>query len=580
MNWMSFHDELHSSDMSEKELFFRMRRFVGWLFVKRRAAFALLCFVLVIWGTPLGLKWLLVQQLQHTLKREVTVQAVHVHPLSLSFSVDGLSVKNAEGGQWVGWQRLTVDVSAQSFIQRALILDALTLQSPRVSVVHLGQGRFDFSDLLEPSNDKDSKALPPFVLNEVSIHDGRLSLEDRPFQRSHTVENFKLVLPLVSSLSGKNGMTLTPELSATLNGAPLRLNGSLQPMSDTPDGVLALTVDGFDLSALQAYVPPTLPMRLVSGKLSADLKLQFNDVAGRMALLLNGSTQLQEVVLTDVRDRALLSFKTLALSLSPSDVLAGPVLISSMMLDGPQAAVRIHTDGQVNWLAALPLGQPEQSQPTTASKAFTVQVDQFTLRGGAVDFADASVKPVVQTRITDMNAVLTNISTQPDAQADVALKANLGPSAPLNVQVRVQPLHVTAFLDAKLQATGVDLTRFSGYAQKYLGYPLEKGKLSIEASYRIKEKQLQAENHVLIDHLTLGEQVSSPHAIDAPVSLGVSLLKNSSGQIDIDLPVSGAVDAPEFSFGGLVAQTIGNVLVKVVTAPVRAIGSWVSGDEK
>jgi Domain of Unknown Function (DUF748) len=131
-----------------------------------------------------------------------------------------------------------------------------------------------------------------------------------------------------------------------------------------------------------------------------------------------------------------------------------------------------------------------------------------------------------------------------------------------------------------LQATGVDLTRFSGYAQKYLGYSLNKGKLSVEASYRIRDKQMQAENHVLIDHLTLGEQVPGPHAIDAPVSLGVSLLKNSSGQIDIDLPVSGAVDAPEFSFGGLVAQTIGNVLVKVVTAPVRAIGSWVSGDEK
>lgn len=580
MNWMSFHDELHSFDMSEKELFFRMRRWVGWLFVKRRAALALLCFVLVIWGTPLGLKWLLVQQLQHTLKREVTVQAVHVHPLSLSFSVDGLSVKNAEGGQWVGWQRLTVDVSAKSFTQRALVLDALTLQSPHVSVVHLGQGRFDFSDLLEPANDKDSNALPPFVLHEVSIHDGRLSLEDRPFQRTHTVENFKLVLPLVSSLSGKNGMTLTPELSASVNGAPLLLTGSLQPLADVPDGVLSLTVDGFDLSALQAYMPPTLPMRLVSGKLSADLKLQFNDVAGRIALLLNGSSQLQEVVLNDVRDRALLSFKSLALSLSPSDVLAGPVTLSSVMLDGPQAVVRIHTDGQVNWLAALPPVQPEQSQPTTNSKAFSVQVDQFTLRGGAVDFSDTSVKPVVQTRITDMNAVLTNISTQPGAQADVALKANLGSSAPLNVQARVQPLNVTAFLDAKLQATGVDLTRFSGYAQKYLGYPLNKGKLSVEASYRIQNKQLQAENHVLIDHLTLGEQVPGPHAIDAHVSLGVSLLKNSSGQIDIDLPVSGAVDAPEFSFGGLVAQTIGNVLVKVVTAPVRAIGSWVSGDEK
>jgi uncharacterized protein involved in outer membrane biogenesis len=566
--------------MSEKELPLLQPLWLGLIAKHRRMAYAFLTVFALMWVTPLGLKWLLVQQLQHTLKREVTVHAVHVHPLSLSFSVDGLSVKNTEGGQLVGWQRLTVDVSAQSFIQRALILDALTLQSPHMSVVHLGQGRFDVSDLLAPSNDKDSNALPLFVLHEVTIHDGRLSLEDRPLQRTHTVENFKLVLPLVSSLSGKNGMTLTPELSATLNGAPLRLNGSVQPLSDTPGGVLALTVDAFDLSALQAYLPPTLPMRLASGKLSADLKLQLNDVAGRMALLLNGSTQLQEVVLNDVLDRALLSFKTLALSLSPSDVLAVQVTLSSVMLDGPQAVVRIHTDGQVNWLAALPPAQSEQTLPTTASKAFSVQVDQFTLRGGAVDFADTSVKPVVQTRLTDMSAVLKNINTQPGAQADVLLTANLGSSAPLNVQARVQPLNATAFLDAKLQATAVDLTRFSGYAQKYLGYSLNKGKLSVEASYRIRDKQLQAENHVLIDHLTLGEQVPGPHAIDAPVSLGVSLLKNSSGQIDIDLPVSGAVDAPEFSFGGLVAQTIGNVLVKVVTAPVRAIGSWVSGDEK
>jgi uncharacterized protein involved in outer membrane biogenesis len=566
--------------MSEKELFFRMRQWVFWLFVKRRAALALLCFALVMWGMPLGLKWFLVQQLQHTLKREVTVQAVHVHPLSLSLTVDGLSVKNAEGGQLAGWQRLTVDMSATSFAQRALVLDALTLQSPRVSVVHLGQGRFDVSDLLEPSNDSDSKVLPPFVLHEVSIHDGRLSLEDRPFQRTHTVENFKLVLPLASSLSGKNGMTLTPELSATLNGAPLRMNGSVQPFADAPDGVLALTVDAFDLSALQAYVPPTLPMHLASGKLSADLKLHFSDVAGRMALLLDGSTQLQDVALNDVHDRALLSFKSLALSFSPSNVLAGPVLINKVMLDSPQATVRIHTDGQVNWVAALPTSQSVQSEQATASKAFAMQVDQFTLRGGAVDFADASVKPAVQTRITDMNAVLNNISTQPGTQTDVTLKASLGSVAPLNVQARVQPLNVTAFLDAKLQVTGVDLTRFSGYAQKYLGYPLDKGKLSLEASYRIQDKQLQAENHVLIDHLTLGEQVPSPHAIDAPVSLGVSLLKNSSGQIDIDLPMSGSVDAPEFSFGGLVAQAIGNVLVKVINAPVRAVGSFVNTDEK
>jgi hypothetical protein len=175
---------------------------------------------------------------------------------------------------------------------------------------------------------------------------------------------------------------------------------------------------------------------------------------------------------------------------------------------------------------------------------------------------------------------MTNISTQPGAQAELALKANLGSAAPLQLQARVQPLDLTAFLDAKLQVSGMDLIQFSGYAQKYLGYPIHRGKLSMDASYRIQDKQLQADNHVVIDHLTLGEPVSSPHAIDVPVSLGVSLLTNSSGQIDIDLPMSGAVDAPAFSLGGLVAQTIGNTLVKVVTAPVRAVGSLLGSEDK
>jgi hypothetical protein len=175
---------------------------------------------------------------------------------------------------------------------------------------------------------------------------------------------------------------------------------------------------------------------------------------------------------------------------------------------------------------------------------------------------------------------VSHLSTQANTTADATLKAKLDGKATLDVQARTQPLNVTKFLDANLQARGVDLTRFSGYAQKYLGYPLHKGKLTLEASYRIRDKQLHGDHHVLIDQLTLGEPLPSPHAIDAPVSLGVSLLKNSSGQIDIDLPVSGAVDAPEFSFGGLVAQTIGNVLVKIVTAPVRAIGSLIDADEK
>ena len=546
---MSFACELHSLYMSVKELSFQPRRWLVWLSVKRGMVLTLLCIFGVMWATPLGLKWLLVHQLQHALKREVSVQAVQLHPMSLSIDVQGLSIQNTQGGELAGWQRLTGDVSAQSFAQRALVLDALTLHGPRVSVVHLGQDRFDFSDLLDGPTTSNDKALPPFVLHEVSIHNGRITLEDRSHQRTHSIENFNLTLPWVSSLAAHNGLALRPELSATFNGAPVHLGGTVQPLADTPEGALALTVDAFDLASLQAYVPNTLPLHLASGKLSADLKLQLATLDGRTALLLNGTARVQDVTLYDARDHALASFKTLDLSLSQSDVLARSLVFSDVMLDAPKVSVRMDAVGELNWHAAMPPTQAEPTQPQ--SPAFALQVNRFTLRGGLVDFADASVKPAVQARMTDVNAVLNSLSTQPNTTAYV-----------------------------KLNVKNIDLTRISGYAQKYLGYALDKGKLSMDARYRINNKQLQADTHVFVDQLTLGEQVPSAHAVDAPVSLGLSLLKNSSGQIDIDLPMSGTVDAPEFSFGGLVAQTIGNVLVKVVTAPVRAVGGLVSDDEK
>ncbi|MDP3512999.1 MAG: hypothetical protein Q8S20_09640, partial [Sulfuritalea sp.] len=56
---------------------------------------------------------------------------------------------------------------------------------------------------------------------------------------------------------------------------------------------------------------------------------------------------------------------------------------------------------------------------------------------------------------------------------------------------------------------------------------------------------------------------------------------DSDGRIDLGLPVSGSLDDPQFSYGGLVWKVITNVLTKIVTAPFRALGAlFGGGDEK
>ena len=77
----------------------------------------------------------------------------------------------------------------------------------------------------------------------------------------------------------------------------------------------------------------------------------------------------------------------------------------------------------------------------------------------------------------------------------------------------------------------------------------------------------------------LGEKVDNPNAVSLPLKLAVALLKDSSGKIKIDVPITGSLDNPKFNIGSLVADALINVISKVITSPFRALGSLI-GSEK
>ena len=96
------------------------------------------------------------------------------------------------------------------------------------------------------------------------------------------------------------------------------------------------------------------------------------------------------------------------------------------------------------------------------------------------------------------------------AKADVSLAGKVDKVAPLTIQGQINPLSEDAFTNLKFVFQGVDLTAVSPYAGKYAGYPITKGKLSLDLTYHVSEKQLVGENKVLIDQFTFGEKTEAP----------------------------------------------------------------------
>ena len=106
---------------------------------------------------------------------------------------------------------------------------------------------------------------------------------------------------------------------------------------------------------------------------------------------------------------------------------------------------------------------------------------------------------------------------------------------------------------------------------------IEKGKLSFDVHYRIEGGKRRRQRARCRDQLTFGARVDSPTATKLPVLLAVALLKDRHGVIDIELPISGSLDDPEFSMGGLIIRVIVNLITKVVTAPFALLGALAGG---
>lgn len=225
--------------------------------------------------------------------------------------------------------------------------------------------------------------------------------------------------------------------------------------------------------------------------------------------------------------------------------------------------------------AANPASAPADA---AAGPAPDVQIGKITLAGGNVNFSDFFIKPNYSANLTGVTGSVSAITR--DTSGDVDLRAKIDNTAPVEIAGKINPLAKDLTLDIKASARDIELAPLTPYSAKYVGYGIEKGKLSMNVAYKIENRKLTAQNNVILNQLTFGAKVDSPTALKLPVLFAVALLKDRNGVIDINLPISGSIDDPKFSVGGIIWQVIGNLLLKAVTAPFALIGSLFGGGEE
>jgi hypothetical protein len=458
-----------------------------------------------------------------------------------------------------------------------------------ITDVQLEGGAMSFSD-------KAGTKPVAFEVTAARAQLGGLLLDDRPASRAQAAKP----MPLTASLRLASGR-FEPgkvDFNGSLGLAPLQAQGRL-------------LVDRLPVQAFEPYFADTLNIELLRADASFKGKVAYRQTPGGPQAQVTGDVSLEELrANTLAPSEDLLAWKALNLrgfhvALDPAK--ATRVEVKETVLTDFFARVIVMPDGRINLqdlvkssgpaaggdtaaVAAAPASAPVPPKTVVADAKGAqapatpppiVSFGPISLINGKVLFSDRFVKPNYSADLSDLTGKLSAFSSVAPASApnmaDLELRGRAEGTASLEILGKLNPLAKPLALDIKGKVRDLELPPLSPYSVKYSGYGINRGKLSVDVSYLVQpDGRLTATNKVILNQLSFGEKVPGSTA-SLPVKLAVALLADRNGVIDIDLPISGSLNDPQFSLGPIIVKVIVNVIVKAITSPFSLLANAFGG---
>jgi uncharacterized protein involved in outer membrane biogenesis len=486
---------------------------------------------------------------------------------------------------------LALSSTAVDVKEKTVVVGRCTGKGAVIPLARRRDGTLNVQDFLaasapeaEEEKDSDAGGKPDwqFVVDALDFSDFAIRFTDEvPSQpASFILSELRLACTNVTNRPQESGAV---DLALRLNDS-----GTLKVQGTTALSPLAMQLEidlsDFPLRSLQPYIGEQVHvvMEKGSGAIKGRLSLARQQAEGAVVAAFAGDVRSRQFVCLDARKgEQLLSGNDF--EVEGLDVQTNPLSVAAaeVLLDGLSAFVRVDKDGVIN-LDTL-TGKEEKKEPKEGPQENStppdIKVSQVRLADCRVALTDRSVSPRFDATLQKIDGSIKGLSSSRDVFAEVNIAAELDGRSPLQLTGSIHPWQ-DFFTDVTADFKDIELNPLSPYSIKFVGYPFTKGKLNLNLHYLIEGKKLTSENKAFIDQIDLGDFVNNETAVNLPVQLAISLLKNRKGEIDLNIPVSGRLDDPQFSVVRIVFQVIRNLIAKAATAPFALLGAAFGGSEE
>ena len=510
------------------------------------------------------------------LGRELSVKRVGVNLFSGKLNINELTLFEDDGTTpFVQVDRFETKLKLHDLLNHRLWVRQALLLGLKVNVEQ-DRDWFNFNSLREHfASKKNLEKASDFglVFNDVTIENGNIRYADLALGNEFKLNDIALNIPFLdlSELNTDVGLDLHLSDSALLH-TDIRLSDNAKRY------FINLKLSNLGIEVVEPYIQQNYPVDLAGGAINLDVEAQ-GLTEHILDFDMKGDLVLNNVALQDTEGRPLANIDSVFAKFNHLSLTDKDLDFSKLHVKGLKLTYVIEADSVSNFDLVLKSYRRSDSLkmlqgPDTLSaeldenKAWNVSIEDLTLERARLCFEDHTLPDVFRCELSDISLVSKSFTL--DGKNAIQLQASLNTVGTLFAKWQ-------GSFDGRdnhnltLMLSNVKVIDFSPYVVQWFGVPVESGTLSFHSQNIILDGNINGINKLQIANPVFGNKQKHfhPRFEKVPLKLGLYLLTDRNKNVSLDLPVSGDLSDPHFSYRQALGKVFSNLLAKVAAAPFR-----------
>lgn len=535
------------------------------------------CVYILLWVSPYFLKNHFNKKSENYIGRKANVEKLSFNPFRCSLEASDFTIQeSSDTAVFLGFKKLYVNVNLLGSITGVFQVEEITLDSPFVNVISYGDG-FNFDDLagkdtaqVEEAPDTTRQAIA-FKVSNLSVSKGDIIYYDQVRDHKIELDELSFLLPQFAYDSESANMDLSLKINET---GKLTVDNEFYPEQSKANSHIRL--EGLGLQIVRPYLSDILQFNELHGRVGVDVFIR-SDFKNETNLNISGAAWFSGVDFTDSASVTYLAMDSLYTTVKDLDVFGQDYHISSVLLDGFYLRYDVKDSSTSLNEAFAPLytslesdttkAQQDAESDSTAPVAFLI--DTVIITNSHIDYYDYTLEEPFEYKITEVTAVANNISSD-SSKARLSANGVLNEKGEFNANM-IMPISDPLNFDVDFVVKGFQMGDISPFTLTYAGHPIFDGRLVYTGHTVVQDGLLQSENKVVVYDLEVGDKVSGNFLLSVPLKFAIFLLKDKNGVVNLDLPLSGDMNDPDFKVGPVLWQILKQNLEKAVAAPGKLL---------